>query len=285
MGSTSTCRLSTASIAGEYEKATRSAAEGGSRNTIVTRRSSRTHAAPRNLPAGQLYLERCAQYAAPNAPQARRDGRSWRLSSREPARLGLLVKAVIALEDPFRTAAMRSALPWPQDGPRTLQKAHSWIASCSPPPALPSMNGARTGMSESRPAIKARPGQIWGGLSTRSRAPISTFCRHYGPHRQAPVGAPNGGSVRGYLANSSRRQRSSHHEHPQHDTERSLDIYADRRVRGERPQLPRRARRARCDPASAGRPFTHNVDSHIARYRTPDQPDRTESTGRESRYC
>jgi hypothetical protein len=35
-GSTSTCRLSTASSAGEYEKATRSAAEGGSRKTIVT---------------------------------------------------------------------------------------------------------------------------------------------------------------------------------------------------------------------------------------------------------
>jgi hypothetical protein len=30
-----------------------------------------------------------------------------------------------------------------------------------------------------------------------------------------------GGSARGYLANSSRRQRSSHHGHPQHDTERS----------------------------------------------------------------
>jgi len=35
-----------ASIAGEYEKATRSTAAGGSRNTIVTRRSSRTPGEP-----------------------------------------------------------------------------------------------------------------------------------------------------------------------------------------------------------------------------------------------
>jgi hypothetical protein len=31
-------------------------------------------------------------------------------------------------------------------------------------------------------------------LFTRSRAPISPFCRHHGPHRQAPVGEQIGGS-------------------------------------------------------------------------------------------
>src|SRR5690348_14785245 len=38
--------------------------------------------------------------------------------------------------------------------------------------------------------------------------------------------APNGGSARDYLADSSRRQRSGHHGRPRHDSERALDIYA-----------------------------------------------------------
>ena len=43
----------------EYEKATRSAADDGSRNTIVTRRSSRTQAPRANGPASWLRRERC----------------------------------------------------------------------------------------------------------------------------------------------------------------------------------------------------------------------------------
>ena len=43
----------------------------------------------------------------------------------------------------------------------------------------------------------------------------------------------NGGSARGYLANSP-RQRCRHHAHPRHDSERSLDIHAERRVPGMR---------------------------------------------------
>ena len=58
-------------------------------------------------------------------------------------------------------------------------------------------------------------------------------------------------------------------------------FYADRRVRGERPQLPHRARRLRRDPASVGRPFTRSVGGHLAQHRTPDRPDRTEYSGRD----
>jgi len=55
--------------------------------------------------------------------------------------------------------------------------------------------------------------------------------------------------------------------------------------RGERPHLPHRARRLSRDPASVGRPFTRSVGGHLAQHRSPDQPDRTEYSGREGRYC
>jgi hypothetical protein len=59
--------------------------------------------------------------------------------------------------------------------------------------------------------------------------------------RQASLGAPNGGSARAYLTDSTRRQRSGHHGSPRHGSERALDIYADRRVPGLRAHAAERA--------------------------------------------
>ena len=51
----------------------------------------------------------------------------------------------------------------------------------------------------------------------------------------------NGGTARGYLADSPRRQCSIYLGHPWHDSGRSLDIYADRRVPGTRAHAADRA--------------------------------------------
>ena len=132
------------------------------------------------------------------------------------------------------------------------------------PLKLPNPTEHRT-QRRNRPAANAlisATTQRWLGLSS----PTGIARRsHNSAHRASynPAGRKlrqNGGSARAYLADSPRRQRSSRRGHPRHDSERSLDIYADRRVPGTRAHAAIRALDCR---GSVGRV------SRITRRRTP----------------
>jgi hypothetical protein len=64
-------------------------------------------------------------------------------------------------------------------------------------------------------------GSLGGGAATAPPARKSNYARALSLSGVEAISVPNGGSARAYLADSSRRQRSSHHGHPRHDSERA----------------------------------------------------------------
>jgi len=75
--------------------------------------------------------------------------------------------------------------PWPPGGkPRPGGwTAHSTARRPGPHPRHPA-SGHR---ADSEPALASN--EIWGGLFTRSRAPVKLFCHHHAMHCQAWAGA------------------------------------------------------------------------------------------------